>query len=54
MENLVNESWRSSREQIKQAKKLNSIPDGSLVNYFSFWSNYKPNWGGFIFNGVRI
>jgi len=49
-----NEPFRSSRASIKQIKRITTIVDDSLIQAFANWSNYKPNWGGFIFNGVKI
>jgi hypothetical protein len=48
------EPFRSTRKEIKEAKALRSIPNGTLVQYFGMWSKFRPNWGGFIFNGVKV
>lgn len=48
------EPFRSSKESIKQIKRITTIKDDSLVIAFSKWANFKPNWGSFIFNGVQI
>lgn len=48
------ERTKFSRKEIKKAKSELSIPDGLIVKSFGNWSKFKPNWGSFIFNGVRI
>ena len=47
------ESFRSSRAEIKKAKK-NQYKTDEVLKAFANWSNYKPRWGGFKFNGVAI